>query len=168
MSSNFTDDPAGRAKLADIGSGSACGLNGLAREPVVTLDETQAGVVDVSVGGVTLGRIPGRPDIAAYITGMRAAGLPATAQAQIGDGQLVVAVADPAAVMTALDKLGGEDLAAVRRRLPPNGRWICERCHRIWSDPRQPPHRWYDIEDEACGSPHICPGCWSYRFTHPL
>jgi hypothetical protein len=35
-------------------------------------------------------------------------------------------------------------------------------------DPRQRPPRWYDIEDEDCGSPHIRLGCWSYRFVHPL
>ncbi|MGO9082849.1 MAG: HIRAN domain-containing protein [Streptosporangiaceae bacterium] len=147
---------------------SGTGFDGLARKPVVTLADTQAGVVSVSIGTVTLGRILGRPGIAAYVACVRAAGLPATAQAQATDGQLVVTVTDPAAVTAALDKLGGGELAAIRRRLPPTGRWICQRCHRIWSDPRQPPPRWYDIEDEDCGSPHICPGCRSYRFTHPL
>jgi hypothetical protein len=144
------------------------GLDGLARKPVVTLADTQAGAVDVSVDGVAFGRISGRPDIAAYVARVRAAGLPATVQAQVADGQLIASLTDAAAVVAALDKLGGGDLAAIRRRLPPNGRWICQRCHRIWSDPRRSPQRWYDIEDEDCGSPHICPGCWSYRFTHPL
>jgi hypothetical protein len=143
-------------------------LDGLARKPVVALADTQAGAVDVSVDGVAFGRICGRPDIADYVARVRAAGLPATAQAQVADGQLIASLTDAAAVVAALDKLGGGDLAAIRRRLPPNGRWICQRCHRIWSDPRRPPQRWYDIEDEDCGSPHICPGCWSYRFTHPL
>ena len=144
------------------------GLDGLTRKPVVTLADTQAGAIDVSIDGVSLGRILGRPDIAAYITRVQAAGPPATAQAQATGGQLVVTLTDTAAVIAALDKLGGGDLAAIRRRLPPTGRWICQRCWLIWSDPRRPPQRWYDIEDEDCGSPHICPGCWSYRFTHPL
>lgn len=144
------------------------GFDGLARRPVVTLADTGAGVVGVSIGGSTFGRIPGRPDIAAYITRVQAAGVPTSAQGQVTDGQLVVTATDPAAVTAALDKLGRGELAAIRRQLPPTGRWICQRCHQIWSDPRQPPQRWFDIEDEDCGSPHICPGCWSYRFTHPL
>jgi hypothetical protein len=129
-------------------------LDALVRKPVVTLTETQRGEVDVSIDGVVIGCIVGRPDIAAYITRLLAAGLPTTAQAHITDRQLVVTLIDPAAVVAALDKLGGGDLAAIRRRLVPNGWWICQRCHRIWSDPRRPPQRWYDIEDEDCGSPH--------------
>ena len=82
--------------------------------------------------------------------------------------ELAIAITDPASVTAALDKVHGGDLRAIRRKLLPTGWWICQRCHRIWSDPRRPPRNWYDIEDEDCGSPHICPGCWSYAFTHPL
>ena len=102
------------------------------------------------------------------MTRVHAAGLPATAKAQVADGQLIVTVTDSTAVTAALNKLGSGDLAAIRHRLQPTGRWLCERCNRIWTDPHRPPQRWYEIEDENCGSPHICPGCWSYKFTHPL
>ena len=144
------------------------GLSGLSRQPVVTLAAAHADGTEVSVDGVTLGHIRNRPDIAAYVTRVHAAGLPATAKAQVADGQLIVSLADGSAVIAALDRLGSGDLAAIRRRLDPTGRWICQRCNRIWTDPRRPPQRWYEIEDENCGSPHICPGCWSYKFTHPL
>ena len=144
------------------------GLSGLSRQPVVTLAAAHADGTEVSVDGVTLGHIRNRPDIAAYVTRVHAAGLPATAKAQVTDGQLIVSLADSLAVIAALDRLGSGDLAAVRRRLDPTGRWICQRCNRIWTDPRRPPRRWYEIEDENSGSPHVCPGCWSYKFTHPL
>ncbi len=144
------------------------GLSGLSRQSVVTLAPAHADGTEVSVDGVTFGHIRNRPDIAAYVTRVHAAGLPATAKAQAADGQLIVSVADGSAVIAALDRLGSGDLAAIRRRLDPTGRWICQRCNRIWTDPRRPPQRWYEIEDENCGSPHVCPGCWSYKFTHSL
>lgn len=147
---------------------SGPGIDGLAPKPVVTLADAQAGVVRVSFEEITLGHIIGRPDIAAYISRVGAAGVPATAQALLTGDQLVVTLADPAAVTAALDEMGRGDLATIRRRLLPTGRWICQRCHRIWADPRRPSQRWFDIEDEDCRSPHICPGCWSYGFTHPL
>ncbi|MGA2825472.1 MAG: HIRAN domain-containing protein [Streptosporangiaceae bacterium] len=143
-------------------------LSGLSRQPVATLAALRADGTEVSVDGVVLGHIRNRPDIAAYVTRVHAAGLPTTAKAQVADGQLIVSVVDGLAVIAALDRLGSGDLAAIRRQLHPTGRWICQRCNRIWTDPRRPPQRWYEIEDENCGSPHICPGCWSYKFTHPL
>jgi hypothetical protein len=44
------------------------------------------------------------------------------------------------------------------------GRWACQRCGRLWHDPRRPGRRWYDLTDDG---PHVCPGCFSYAFTHP-
>lgn len=107
-------------------------------KPIVTLTATQTSAVDVSIDEVSLGRIPGRPDIASFINPVHEAGLPATAQARVADDQLVVALSDAAAVITVPDKLGGGDLAAIRRRLQSTGPWICQRCHGIWNDPRRP------------------------------
>ena len=114
-----------------------------------------------------LGRIRRRPDLAAYAARVRAAGLPATAQARVSSGKLLVPLSDPAAIVAALDKLGTDNLRVMRARLSPTGRWMCQRCHRLWQSKRRPPSRWYQLEDDSSNSPHICPGCGSYAFTHP-
>jgi hypothetical protein len=135
---------------------------------VVTLTVSQSGTVEVLRDGTVLGDIRRRPDIAAYIARMQAQGLPTTTNAQTIDGQLLVTATDNTAVMAALDALGHGDLASIRGRTKPTGRWLCQRCGRLWTDTRRPPQRWYEIEDDDCGSPHICQGCWSYKFTHPI
>jgi hypothetical protein len=144
------------------------GIAGMADRLAVTLADMGSGCVAVMTASGTVGQIKGRPDLAAFVSRVGAAGLPATAQARLADGKLTVAVSDPDAVQAALDTLGSADLTAIRRSIPPTGRWVCQRCHRIWTDPRQPPRRWYDIMDDNSGSPHICPQCWSYKFTHPI
>jgi len=143
-------------------------LSVLARKVVVTLTASQSGTVEVSKDGAILGDIRRRPDIAAYLARVQAQGLPTTANARNADGRLLVTVTDTAAVTAALDALGRGDLASIRRRTKPTGRWLCQRCGRIWTNTRRPPQRWYEIEDDDSGSPHVCPGCWSYKFTHPL
>ena len=51
------------------------GLGGLASKPVVTLADAQVGVIAVCFDEITLGHITGRPDIAAYLSRVRAVGL---------------------------------------------------------------------------------------------
>jgi hypothetical protein len=141
---------------------------GLIPRPVVTLVDTGQGNIALFAADVCIGQIHGRPDLAAFADRVKMAGLPSTAQAQIAGGQLTVDVIDPDAVMVALDRFGTADLYTVRHSIRPTGWWICQRCHLIWNDNRQPPERWYEITDENSGSPHICRQCWSYRFTHPI
>jgi hypothetical protein len=143
-------------------------IDNLPPKAVATVDHANLRLIDVSINGITIGHIPGRSDLAGFIASLRARGLPSTAPARVSDGQLLVTLVDPGAVTDALDQFDGMDLPVIRRRVAPTGRWICHRCHRIWNDQRQPPRNWYEVEDENSGSPHICPGCGSYRFTHPL
>lgn len=134
---------------------------------VALIDAEQTDVV-VEHQGTTLGRITKRPDLARYIASVRAAGQEATALARTSDGEVIISLADNAAVVSALDRFKGASLRSVRRTVEPTGRWLCRRCHHIWNDARRPPARWYDIADEDSGSPHICPNCWGYVWTHPL
>jgi hypothetical protein len=144
------------------------GISGLASRPVVTLADADHRGVAVLIAGAIVGKIPGRPDLSTFVSRVKAAGLPATVQARTVDDQLIVEFADPDAVVAALDRLGTGDLRTIRCSVQPTGWWICQRCHRIWNSPQRPPRHWYDIEDEDSGSPHICPQCWSYAFTHPF
>lgn len=144
-------------------------LSGLPTRSVVSLRGTGRGSIAVLRGDRILGDIPCRPDLAALISRVHNAHLPVTANARVTtDGKLVVMVVDPDAVAAALDRLGSCDLRAVRMNAPLTGRWLCKRCGRIWHDSRRPQVRWYNSEDDSSGSPHICPQCWSYAFTHPL
>jgi hypothetical protein len=144
------------------------GAAGLAARPVVTLVDASHDTVAIFAAGARIGQIQGRPDLAAFVGRVKMAGLPTSAQARVADGHLTLEVVDPDAVVAALDRFGTADLDTVRHTIRPTGWWICQRCHRIWNDHRQPPQRWYDITDENSGSPHVCPQCWSYRFTHPI
>jgi hypothetical protein len=74
-------------------------------------------------------------------------------------------LADQDATIVQLSRLGTDDLLAIRRQLTPTGRWVCQRCGRLWQDPRHPGRRWYDLVDDG---PHVCPNCFSYSLTHPM
>jgi hypothetical protein len=147
-------------------------LAGLAAEQwpkdkaVVGLVDAGAGALAVAHGDLWLGHILGRPDRVAYINWITAAGLPPTAQLRVSSGGLVVLLADQDATISHLDRLGSADLTTVRRQLAPTGRWACQRCRRLWQDPRRPGPHWYDLTDDD--GPHVCPGCFSYAFTHPM
>jgi HIRAN domain len=133
---------------------------------VIVLVDAGASALAVAHGDTWLGHIIGRPDLVAYINNVTAAGLPPTAQLRVGPGGLIVPLADQDATISHLARLGSADLATVRRKLAPTGRWACQRCGRLWQDPRRPGSRWYDLTDDD-GS-HVCPGCFSYAFTHPM
>jgi hypothetical protein len=133
---------------------------------VVTLADAGAGALALRHGETWLGHIPDRPDLVAYIGRVVAAGLPPTARIRVQQGRLVVPLADHEATISQLIRLGPGGLPAVRRRVAPTGRWACQRCGRLWRDPRNPGRRWYDLTDDD--GPHVCPGCFSYALTHPM
>lgn len=145
--------------------------NGLPRMPgrfVVTLQNASSGIA-ILYDESFIGGIFKRPDLAALVTRVRTAGLPATANARVStDGKLIVRVADQDAVTAALNRHGCRNLRSIRVGTQPTGRWLCKRCGPTWTDSRYPPRHWHDITDETAQSPHLCPGCWSYAFTFPL
>jgi hypothetical protein len=125
-----------------------------------------SGALAARHGGIWLGHIIDRPDLVAYIGRVVAAGLPPTARVRIQQGGLLVQLADQDAVIVQLSRLGTGDLPAIRRQLTPTGRWVCQRCGRLWQDPRPPGRRWYDLVDDD--GPHVCPNCFSYSLSHPM
>jgi hypothetical protein len=131
---------------------------------VVALVDAGAGALALRHGETWVGHITGRPDLVAYVGQVAAAGLPPTARVRVQQGRLVVSLADQEATVALLMRLGTGDLPTLRRRVAPTGRWACQRCGRLWHDPRPPARRWYDLTDDG---PHVCPGCFSYAFTHP-
>jgi hypothetical protein len=131
---------------------------------VVTL--VDAGALAVCHRDTWLGHIIGRPELVAYINCVTAAGLPPTVRVRVNPGGLVVPLADQDATISHLTRLGSADLATVRRKVAPTGRWACQRCGRLWQDPRRPARRWYDLTDDD--GPHVCPGCFSCASTHPM
>ena len=133
---------------------------------VVGLVDAGAGALAVAHSGTWLGHIIGRPDLVAYINTVTAAGLPPTARLRVSPGGLIVPLADQDATISHLARLGSADLVTVRRKLAPTGRWACQRCGRLWQDPRRPGPRWYDLSDDD--GPHVCPGCFSFAFTNPM
>jgi hypothetical protein len=133
---------------------------------VVTLVDAGSGALALRHGETWLGHIIGRPDLVAYIGRVAAAGLPPTARIRAQQGRLVVPLADHEATIVLLMRLGTGDLPTLRRKVAPTGRWACQRCGRLWQDPRHPGRRWYDLADDD--GPHVCPGCFSYAFTHPM
>jgi hypothetical protein len=133
---------------------------------VVTLVDAGAGALALRHGGSWVGHIVGRPDLVAYVGRVVAAGLPPTAQVRLNEGRLVVRLADQEATVAHLIGLGAGSLPSLRRNVGPTGRWVCQRCWRLWQDPRRPGRRWYDLTDDD--GPHVCPGCFSYALTHPM
>jgi hypothetical protein len=133
---------------------------------VVTLVDAGAGALALRHGEGWLGHIVGRPDLVAYVGRVVAAGLPPTARVRIQEGRMVVPLADQEAMIAQLIGLGAGSLPSLRRRVGPTGRWVCQRCGRLWRDPRHPGRRWYDLTDDD--GPHVCPACFSYAFTHPM
>jgi hypothetical protein len=133
---------------------------------VVGLVAAGAGALAVCHGDTWLGHIIGRQELVAYVNCVTAAGLPPTAQLRVSPGRLIVPLADQDATISHLTRLGSEDLPTVRRKVAPTGRWACQRCGRLWQDLRHPHRRWYDLTHED--GPHVCPGCFSYAFTHPM
>jgi len=132
---------------------------------VVTLVDAGSGALALRHGETWLGHITDRPDLVAYIGLVVAAGLPPTARVRVQQGRLLVPLADQDAMIGHLSRLGTVDLPAIRRQLAPTGRWACQRCGRLWRDPRHPGRRWYElVEDDG---PHVCPQCFSYSLTHP-
>jgi hypothetical protein len=108
----------------------------------------------------------GRSDLATYIGRIVAAGLRPTARVRVQQGRLLAQLADQDAMIGQLSRLGTGDLSAIRRQLNPTGRWVCQRCGRLWQDRRHPGRRWYDLVDDD--GPDVCPNCFSYSFTHPM
>jgi hypothetical protein len=133
---------------------------------VLTLVDAGAGALALRHADIWLGHITGRPDLATYIGRIVAAGLPPTARARIQQGCLLAQLVDQDATIVQLSRLGTNDLPAIRRQLTPTGRWACQRCGRLWQNPRHPGRRWYDLVDDD--GPHVCPNCFSYSLTHPL
>jgi len=133
---------------------------------VVTLVDAGSGALALRHRETWLGHITDRPDLVAYIGRVAAAGLPPTARVRVQRGRLVVPLADPEVTIVHLIRLGTGDLSTVRCQVAPTGRWACQRCGRLWHDPRHPGRRWYDLTDDD--GPHVCPGCFSYAFTHPM
>ena len=133
---------------------------------VVTLVDAGSGALALRHGATWLGHIVDRPDLVAYIGRVLAAGLPPTARVRVQQGRLLVPLADQDAMIGRLSRLGTGDLPGIRRRLAPTGRWVCQRCGRLWSDPRHPGRRWYELVDDD--GPHVCPQCFSYSLTHPI
>ena len=133
---------------------------------VVALVDAGSGALALRHGETWLGHITDRPDLVAYIGRVVAAGLPPTARVRVQQGCLLVPLADQDAMIGHLSRLGTVDLPAIRRQLAPTGRWACQRCGRLWRDPRHPGRRWYElVEDDG---PHVCPQCFSYSLTHPI
>jgi hypothetical protein len=132
---------------------------------LVALVETSADALAVRHGETWLGHITHRPDLVEFIRRVVAAGLPATARVRVHDGRLTVPFADQDAVMSRLMQYGINRVRDLREQLVPNGWWVCQRCGRLWWDPRQPEPGWmYQTEEDG---PNICPSCGSYAFTHP-
>jgi len=134
---------------------------------LVTLVDAGDGALAVCYGDAQIGQIEDRPDLTAFIGRVRALGLPTTSAGRTESGSLVVYLADVDVVASWVAALPVCDLRTLRRIVAPTGRWICKRCGRIWFDPRPPANRWYESANEDENSPHICPSCWSYAFTHP-
>jgi hypothetical protein len=132
---------------------------------LVTLVDAGSDGLALRHGETWLGHITGRPDLVAYIGRVAAAGLPTTARVRVEEGRVVVPLADQEATVELMTRLGIGDLPTLRRRVAPTGGWACQRCGRLWHDPRPPGRRWYDLTDDD--GPHVCPGCFSYAFTHP-
>jgi hypothetical protein len=133
---------------------------------VVTLVDACAGALALRYGEAWLGHITERPDLVAYVGRVVAAGLPPTARIRVLQGRLLVLLADQDAMSIHLSRLGTGDLPTLRRQLAPTGRWVCQRCRRLWRDPRHPGRRWYDLVDDE--GPHVCPNCFSCSLTHPV
>jgi hypothetical protein len=133
---------------------------------IVILADAGAGALALRHGESWLGHIAGRPDLATYIGHIVAAGLPPTAKVRVQQGRLFAQLADQDAMIGQLSRLGNGDLSAIRRQLTPTGRWVCQRCGRLWQDSRHPGRRWYDLVDDD--GPHVCPNCFSYSLTHPM
>jgi hypothetical protein len=133
---------------------------------IVTLADTGAGALALRHGESWLGHITNRPDLIAYIGRVVAAGLPPTARVRVQQDCLLVQLADQDAMIGQLSRLETGELPAIRRQLTPSGRWVCQRCGRLWQDPRHPGRRWYDLVDDD--GPHVCPNCFSYSLTHPM
>jgi hypothetical protein len=134
---------------------------------VVTLTDRGARSLAARYGDAHIGQIVNRPDLAEFVARVRTLGLPTTTSVRMESGSMAIYLADVDVIASCIAALPVCDLRMLRRIVRPTGRWICERCGRVWSDPRRPPDRWYDFADEDESSPHICPGCWSYAFTHP-
>jgi hypothetical protein len=132
---------------------------------IVILADAGADALALRHGESWLGHIIGRPDLVAFIGRVVAAGLPPTARVRVQQGRLLVQLADQDAISGQLSRLGTGDLPGIRRQLTPTGRWVCQRCGRLWQYPRHPGHRRYDLVDDG---PHVCPNCFSYSLTHPM
>ncbi|HKP99662.1 MAG TPA: HIRAN domain-containing protein [Actinomycetes bacterium] len=133
---------------------------------IVSLADAGAGALALRHGEPWLGHITDRPDLVTYVGRIVAACLPPTARVRIQQGRLLAQLADQDATIGQLSELGTDDFPAIRRQLTPTGRWACQRCGRLWQDPRHPGRRWYDLVDDD--GPHVCPNCFSYSLTHPM
>ena len=139
---------------------------------ILTLADAGAGALALRHSDIWLGHITGRPDLVTYIGRIVAAGLPPTARVRIQQGCLLAQLADQGATILQLSRLGTNDLPAIRRQLTPTGRWACQRCGRLWQDPRHPGRRWYNLVDETVrtsartASPTRSPTPWS-RMVDP-
>jgi len=133
---------------------------------VLAAAATDADALALRHGEIWLGHLIDRRDLVAYIRRIAAAGLPRTARVRVQDGRLLVPLADQEATIVQLSRLGTGDLQTVRRTVAPTGRWTCQRCGRLWHDPRHPRRHWHKLTDDD--GPHVCPSCFSYAFTHPM
>lgn len=78
----------------------------------------------------------------------------------------MIPIADCDALAERFFALAGGSLNDVRKANDPTGQWACTRCGLLWADQRRPPKHWYDRDLDESESPHVCPECGSYAYTH--
>jgi hypothetical protein len=111
----------GRQRLPDKGTA------------VVSLTNVGNGAIAVQLDGTWIGHALGRPDIAGYVASIARLGLPVTAKLRFYGGP-TLCLADPDAVGDALHSVGPVDPRS-GGPASDSGRWVCDRCGRLWYTP---------------------------------